>query len=371
MRRVLRLDEIEAIYEAGAAGKCPEACFASQSVACCGGGFTANSSITICNYSLVPHTYSWGVSGITGGACAAFPPTGFSPAAGFLTVPAQSCVTVPINVACPSNVPLGQDACYEVSVFNHDTGRIFKCKGSVRRPNRWCWKWIEVDLGVPVGVVGVPTGTARTLLAEVTLNDTSDPATLSYSIEGLEPHDEYPSTAVSLDGLPPGEPVTGSVSFDPGDTKTLSVDASYDLHYPIGYDRIRVTGNEDDGGVLAQIAMTAVRSLDASVTGVGETPPPQAGGRKLILAFPNPFAASNQIRFRVDGQYAKPVDLGLFDIQGRLLKTLYDGAALDPGEHTIPWDTKDDQGEPLPAGIYFLKLVVGSKVETGKVLITR
>ncbi len=371
-RRVLRPEEIDAIHQAGASGKCPEVCFATQGVPCCG-GYIATSSITICNYGLTAHLYSWGVSPATGPGCTGVGPSGYSPPSGSVVVPAQSCVTVPINIACPSNIPVGATACYEVNVFNHDTGRTFSCLGSVRRPLRWCLKWIDVGIGVDLGgITGIPTGTARALGIEVTLPAGSPADVLNYSIEALEPHEDISSVAVSLNGEPAGVPATGSLAFAPGETKMIPLDVAYDAHYPIGYDRLRFLADDTGDGTPENLGAVAVRSEDASITSV--TPPDDGGApqpNRLILAFPNPFAASNQIRFQVTGNRAKQVFLALFDLQGRQVKTLLDGAPYEPGKHSVAWDTRDDQGVPLVSGIYFLRLQVDSTVESGKVLIRR
>jgi hypothetical protein len=56
------------------------------------------------------------------------------------------------------------------------------------------------------------------------------------------------------------------------------------------------------------------------------------------------------------------VRVEVFDIHGRLVETLVDGA-LGAGVHAIPWDGSAHSGHPAPAGVYFLR-VAGTDRET-------
>ncbi|HEX7879042.1 MAG TPA: T9SS type A sorting domain-containing protein, partial [Candidatus Eisenbacteria bacterium] len=97
---------------------------------------------------------------------------------------------------------------------------------------------------------------------------------------------------------------------------------------------------------------------------------PPADASRLLLAFPNPFGASDAIKFRVDeGAPVREVKLRLYDLQGRLVKAFILEDLMPPGEYTVKWDTHDNRGEPLRAGIYFLRLNVDRKSESVKIMI--
>jgi hypothetical protein len=83
------------------------------------------------------------------------------------------------------------------------------------------------------------------------------------------------------------------------------------------------------------------------------TPPWSIRVAGLSFARPNPFVSSTDLRFTID----RPgrVELSLFDVSGRLVRTLVDGE-LDAGEHVAIWDGRDDRGRPMPAGTYFSRL---------------
>jgi flagellar hook assembly protein FlgD len=48
-------------------------------------------------------------------------------------------------------------------------------------------------------------------------------------------------------------------------------------------------------------------------------------------------------------------ELAVFDLTGRLVRTLHHGG-LDAGAHRYAWDGRTDDGGRAPAGIYLLSL---------------
>ena len=70
--------------------------------------------------------------------------------------------------------------------------------------------------------------------------------------------------------------------------------------------------------------------------------------------YPNPFNPTTTIRFDVPEFYAnKKVSLQVFNIVGQRVATLLNGN-VDSGQHEITWDSRNDQGNPLPSGMYFV-----------------
>ncbi len=68
---------------------------------------------------------------------------------------------------------------------------------------------------------------------------------------------------------------------------------------------------------------------------------------------PNPFNPTTTIRFSL--AEAGPVRISVFDVAGRLVRTLEDGR-MDAGEHSSVWDGRDDAGAPAASGIYFYSI---------------
>jgi hypothetical protein len=65
------------------------------------------------------------------------------------------------------------------------------------------------------------------------------------------------------------------------------------------------------------------------------------------------------------------VKLRLFDLVGRSVKTFHRGQRLEAGEHDVEWNSLDGRGQALRAGLYFLRLEVGQRSETVKVIVRR
>lgn len=84
--------------------------------------------------------------------------------------------------------------------------------------------------------------------------------------------------------------------------------------------------------------------------------------------FPNPFNPRTTIRFKLpEGGHAR---LDLFDVAGRLVRTLVD-AELAAGEHDIAWDGRDAGGRDVGSGSYLARLVSGDRVETARLALVR
>ncbi|MDH4210708.1 MAG: C25 family cysteine peptidase [candidate division WOR-3 bacterium] len=88
---------------------------------------------------------------------------------------------------------------------------------------------------------------------------------------------------------------------------------------------------------------------------------------------PNPFRYSTDIRYVVNdyrNQYASgEVDLRIFDVTGRLVKT-FSGLSSHIDLHTsVNWDGHDDKGRRLAPGIYFAVLSIANDVTSEKIII--
>lgn len=88
------------------------------------------------------------------------------------------------------------------------------------------------------------------------------------------------------------------------------------------------------------------------VTGIEEsTNETQPATYKLRQSYPNPFFTSTSISYYIGTPSF--ITLQVYDITGRLVKTLEEDNARKSGYHTIRWDAKDDSGNPVSNGVYF------------------
>ncbi len=74
---------------------------------------------------------------------------------------------------------------------------------------------------------------------------------------------------------------------------------------------------------------------------------------KLMQNYPNPFNPETEIRFYL--AHADRVALEIFNVQGKKIATLVQ-ESLPAGVHAVPWTARDNQGNPLPSGIYIYTL---------------
>lgn len=108
--------------------------------------------------------------------------------------------------------------------------------------------------------------------------------------------------------------------------------------------------------------------FDDSTAPTGVGPDPSIPGLEL-QARPNPFGAATQVRFALPR--ATLVELRVFDVSGRPVRTLLGGAFLEAGAHDASWDGRDDAGEQLGSGIYFLRLETAVSRRVERVLLVR
>ncbi|MBK7046999.1 MAG: hypothetical protein IPH48_10905 [bacterium] len=83
---------------------------------------------------------------------------------------------------------------------------------------------------------------------------------------------------------------------------------------------------------------------------------------------PNPFNPRTTIKF--DLPVAGHVRLAVFDVAGRLVRTLVDESLLR-GNHEAVWDGRDSSGREAGSGSYLARLEFGGSVETVRMGLVR
>ncbi|MCP4571880.1 MAG: type I pullulanase [bacterium] len=96
-----------------------------------------------------------------------------------------------------------------------------------------------------------------------------------------------------------------------------------------------------------------------------------AAATRLLGNVPNPFNPSTEIRFELGTADAgRSLDLAIFDLRGRLVRTLRTGA-LAAGYQTVTWDGRDTAGNATAAGVYFYRLTTQAGDLTGRMLMIK
>ncbi|MBD3163347.1 MAG: hypothetical protein GF346_12780 [Candidatus Eisenbacteria bacterium] len=125
-------------------------------------------------------------------------------------------------------------------------------------------------------------------------------------------------------------------------------------------DRMRIRFRMEDGGEPTTCAEAAIDDVEIRIvccpqTGTAEEEIPLRYA--LEQNRPNPFRPATAIRYSLP--QAGPVRLEIFDVGGRLVRTLVDDPHREAGRHRVGWDGRDDAGRSARAGIYFYRLHAG------------
>jgi flagellar hook assembly protein FlgD len=62
------------------------------------------------------------------------------------------------------------------------------------------------------------------------------------------------------------------------------------------------------------------------------------------------------------------VSLAVYDVSGRTVRQLERGVSA-AGQHTVTWDLRNENGQPVSRGVYFLRLAVDGQVFTQHVTV--
>jgi hypothetical protein len=119
-----------------------------------------------------------------------------------------------------------------------------------------------------------------------------------------------------------------------------------------------------EGWYIDDIAVTTDIPTDA-----GDPVVPRAGAaNRLDPAYPNPFNPRTIIPFELAARGA--VELKIFDVSGRLVRTLVEGVRGE-GRHTAVWDGTDNRGASVASGVYFCKFSTGVYSATTRLALVR
>ncbi|MEZ4784331.1 MAG: FlgD immunoglobulin-like domain containing protein [Candidatus Kapaibacterium sp.] len=91
-------------------------------------------------------------------------------------------------------------------------------------------------------------------------------------------------------------------------------------------------------------------------------------GFQLAANVPNPVTSTTEIAYTVPSR--SDVRLDIFDVNGKLVKTLINGS-VPTGRHTAVWNGTDEQGRKAASGTYTYRLSSGTTVIGKTMIVTR
>ncbi len=83
---------------------------------------------------------------------------------------------------------------------------------------------------------------------------------------------------------------------------------------------------------------------------------------------PNPFNPQTKISFVLDSQ--EHVQLNVYDLTGRLVRTLVDGVR-EAGENNVIWDGRNTAGDQVASGTYIYRLINADQIESRKMTLLK
>ncbi|MFC2150398.1 T9SS type A sorting domain-containing protein [Calditrichota bacterium] len=115
------------------------------------------------------------------------------------------------------------------------------------------------------------------------------------------------------------------------------------------------TVTENDDELILHVDLTALQAPEED-----NTHPVDFG---IVNAYPNPFNSSLHLEYRLP--QAGTVEIALFDLQGRMVRSVYEGYA-GFGHHTVQVD-----GSSLASGVYILRVNADMNISLQKVALIR
>ncbi|MCD6098992.1 MAG: T9SS type A sorting domain-containing protein [Candidatus Marinimicrobia bacterium] len=88
----------------------------------------------------------------------------------------------------------------------------------------------------------------------------------------------------------------------------------------------------------------------------------------LVAPYPNPFNTATT--FFYFGFKRENVRVLIYDINGQLVKKLYDGV-LDAGNHRLIWDGTDERGRAVSSGVYIYRVEYEGRCRSGRLMFVK
>ncbi len=107
---------------------------------------------------------------------------------------------------------------------------------------------------------------------------------------------------------------------------------------------------------------------DAALTSAETIGGPQRPTLVASVA-PNPLNPAGMLSFRTSR--SGPVAVRMFDVNGRLVRTLLERQVLPSGSHSVSIDGRGQHGEPLSSGVYFYRVETSEGIVRGKLSIAK
>ena len=167
----------------------------------------------------------------------------------------------------------------------------------------------------------------------------------------------------------------GGASWVPLEATTLSI-AGWTRHSflvenhvtPTNNVRLRFIASDADPGSVVEAAVDDLEIVAFDDATDADELPQRPQSYALAQNSPNPFNPSTRIHFELP----RPghVDLRVYDIAGRLVRTLVDGM-LSADRHDVDWNGRDEAGRTVASGVYVYRIVADRFTQTKRMVLVK
>ena len=191
-----------------------------------------------------------------------FNPSGF----GTNPLPPGECEDRLITISIPPGIfAPGDCMCFSMVLVNTNTGEATRCESRVCLPEQ------QIKVVGPVDPIDIQFGEQATL--DFQIESTGQAVAFDYELRLYIPGTAPGPQNLSLNGLPPGAPVTGSLDLPPGGGASLSTSLRVLDHEPFVFYDIILMVSPPGAGEINPVASFPVRSVnftDCDLDGVSD-----------------------------------------------------------------------------------------------------
>jgi VCBS repeat-containing protein len=211
-------------------------------------------------------------------------------------------------------------------------------------------RWSGVSAASPIATI-VP---GNTLGVDGLCSGGVDTATFAFDLAvPAEGGTVFGAVAMRNRTLTPGAGYTKRAEVHQGLSGSEATVAVVDQSAPAG--TTRLDGSFESAvdwaviGLVLRPASSAAK-VQASAAEVAERP--------LYRIFPNPARGMTSILYELTAVTA--VHASIYDVAGRRVRVLLDGSQ-SPGRRVLQWNARDDAGNLVPSGVYFVHMQIGAR----------
>lgn len=193
----------------------------------------------------------------------------------------------------------------------------------------------------------------------------ADPFGAKFNVYRLESGEPLPGKLLAQNIPPQGPPVNG---FTPYRYIDREVVAGRDYRYYVeGVFTLPFEGGTKQYNSPSQVmGQTAMLPIDAGGVISNVAPNPSPGAVTFSVNVPRTYGGPERAPLRL----ATPVEIGIYNVRGQLVRALRDGGELND-VLTVRWDGTDDRNLPAPSGVYFVRATAGTTHGMRKIVLVR